>query len=85
MAPSITALTTVPASRASTAMSTLYIFFIGGFMGGLVSGFMTDAIGVRGTVIFLGVPTHQNTKLRRNPVEDFTTVDSLTGPAFILD
>ena len=40
-----------------TAMSTLYIFFIGGFMGGLVSGFLTDAIGVRGTVIFLGVPT----------------------------
>ncbi len=40
-----------------TAMSTLYIFFIGGFMGGLVSGFLTDAIGIRGTVIFLGVPT----------------------------
>ena len=38
-------------------MSTLYIFFIGGFMGGLVSGFLTDAIGVRGTVIFLGVPS----------------------------
>ena len=40
-----------------TAMSTLYIFFIGGFMGGLVSGFLTDAIGVRGTVIVLGVPS----------------------------
>jgi ABC-type branched-subunit amino acid transport system ATPase component len=40
-----------------TAMSTLYIFFIGGFMGGLVSGFLTDAIGIRATVIFLGVPT----------------------------
>jgi len=40
-----------------TAMSTLYIFFIGGFMGGLVSGFLTDAIGVRGTVIALGVPS----------------------------
>ena len=39
-----------------TAMSTLYIFFIGGFMGGLVAGFLTDAIGVRGTVIVLGVP-----------------------------
>src|SRR5215831_15430754 len=38
-------------------MSTLYIFFIGGFMGGLVSGFLTDAIGVRGTVIALGVPS----------------------------
>jgi ABC-type branched-subunit amino acid transport system ATPase component len=40
-----------------TALSTLYIFFIGGFMGGLVSGFLTDAIGIRGTVIFLGVPS----------------------------
>src|SRR6476646_9804192 len=40
-----------------TAMSTLYIFFIGGFMGGLVSGFLTDAVGVRGTVIILGVPS----------------------------
>ncbi len=40
-----------------TALSTLYIFFIGGFMGGLVSGFLTDAIGVRATVIFLGVPS----------------------------
>ena len=39
-----------------TAMSTLYIFFIGGFMGGLLAGFFTDAIGVRGTVIILGVP-----------------------------
>jgi ABC-type branched-subunit amino acid transport system ATPase component/predicted MFS family arabinose efflux permease len=40
-----------------TALSTLYIFFIGGFMGGLVSGFLTDAAGVRGTVIILGVPS----------------------------
>ena len=46
-----------------TAMSTLYIFFIGGFMGGLVSGFFTDAIGVRGTVIFLGVPTRSSAAL----------------------
>ena len=40
-----------------TAMSTLYIFFIGGFMGGLVAAFFTDTIGVRGTVILLGVPS----------------------------
>jgi ABC-type branched-subunit amino acid transport system ATPase component/predicted MFS family arabinose efflux permease len=40
-----------------TAMSTLYIFFIGGFMGGLVAAFFTDTIGVRGTVIVLGVPS----------------------------
>jgi nitroreductase len=32
--------------------------------------------------IFLGVPVHQNTRLRRNPVESFTTVDRFDGPAF---
>ena len=32
--------------------------------------------------LFLGVPTHQNTKLRRNPVESFATVDRFDGPAF---
>jgi ABC-type branched-subunit amino acid transport system ATPase component/predicted MFS family arabinose efflux permease len=40
-----------------TAMSTLYIFFIGGFMGGLISGFLTDAVGLRETAIVLGVPS----------------------------
>jgi ABC-type branched-subunit amino acid transport system ATPase component len=40
-----------------TAMATMYIFFVGGFGGGVISGFFTDAIGVRGTVIALGVPT----------------------------
>jgi len=40
-----------------TAMSTLYIFFIGGFMGGLIAGFLTDAVGVRGTVLVLGIPS----------------------------
>jgi len=30
--------------------------------------------------IFLGVPTHQNTKLRRNTVETFATVDRFDGP-----
>jgi ABC-type branched-subunit amino acid transport system ATPase component/predicted MFS family arabinose efflux permease len=40
-----------------TALSTMYIFFIGGFLGGLVAGFFTDSIGTRGTVIALGVPT----------------------------
>ncbi|MGH3691967.1 MAG: ABC transporter ATP-binding protein, partial [Acidimicrobiia bacterium] len=39
------------------AMATMYIFFIGGFGGGVLSGFLTDAIGVRGTVITLGVPS----------------------------
>lgn len=30
--------------------------------------------------IFLGVPTHQNTKLRRNDVASFATVDRFDGP-----
>ncbi len=29
--------------------------------------------------LFLGVPTHQNTKLRRNPVNSFATVDRFDG------
>lgn len=32
--------------------------------------------------IFLGVPVHQPTKLRRNPVESFTTLDRFDGPSF---
>jgi hypothetical protein len=32
--------------------------------------------------IFLGVPTHQNTKLRRNEVDSFTTVDRFDGAHF---
>ena len=40
-----------------TALSTLYIFFVGGFMGGLISGFLTDAFGLRATAIVLGVPS----------------------------
>ncbi len=34
------------------------------------------------TMIPLGRPTHEITKLRRAPVEDFTTLDSFGGPAF---
>ena len=30
--------------------------------------------------IFLGVPTHQNTRLKRNPVESFATIDHFNGP-----
>jgi ABC-type branched-subunit amino acid transport system ATPase component len=40
-----------------TAMATMYIFFIGGFLGGILSGFFTNELGIRGTVIALGVPT----------------------------
>ena len=32
--------------------------------------------------IFLGVPVHQVTKLRRQPVETFTTLDRFDGPTF---
>ena len=32
--------------------------------------------------IFLGVPTHQNTKLRRNPVNSFATIDRFDGDSF---
>jgi len=39
------------------ALSTMYIFFIGGFLGGIVAAFFTNAIGTRDTVILLGVPT----------------------------
>ncbi|HZQ59061.1 MAG TPA: MFS transporter [Acidimicrobiales bacterium] len=39
------------------ALGTMYIFFIGGFLGGIVAAFFTNAIGTRGTVIVLGVPT----------------------------
>jgi ABC-type branched-subunit amino acid transport system ATPase component/predicted MFS family arabinose efflux permease len=40
-----------------SSLTTMYIFFIGGFLGGVIAGFFTDAIGTRGTVIALGVPT----------------------------
>lgn len=36
-------------------------------------------------MIGLGYPVHQPTKLRRNPVEAFTTIDRIDGPAFTLD
>ena len=40
-----------------TALSTMYIFFIGGFGGGLIASFLVDATSVRGAVIILGVPS----------------------------
>ncbi len=33
-------------------------------------------------VIFLGYPTHQNTKLRRNAVNSFATIDRFDGDSF---
>ncbi len=39
------------------SLSTMYIFFIGGFGGGIIADFFTDAIGTRGTLIALGVPS----------------------------
>jgi nitroreductase len=32
--------------------------------------------------VFLGVPTHRNTILRRNPVDSFTTLDRFDGDRF---
>lgn len=32
--------------------------------------------------IFLGVPAHQNTRLKRRPVSGFTTLDRFDGPEF---
>ena len=40
-----------------TALATMYIFFIGGFLGGIIADFLTNGIGVRGAVILLNVPT----------------------------
>ena len=40
-----------------TPLSTMYIFFIGGFLGGLIAGFLTDTMSVHGAVIILAVPT----------------------------
>ncbi|MET0729048.1 MAG: nitroreductase family protein [Acidimicrobiales bacterium] len=36
-------------------------------------------------MICLGVPVHQPTKLRRHPVEAFTTVDRIDGPPLTID
>ena len=40
-----------------SSLTTMYIFFIGGFLGGIIAAFFTDSIGTRGTVIALGVPS----------------------------
>jgi ABC-type branched-subunit amino acid transport system ATPase component/predicted MFS family arabinose efflux permease len=40
-----------------TALATMYIFFVGGFLGGIIADVLTNGIGVRGAVIALNVPT----------------------------
>jgi ABC-type branched-subunit amino acid transport system ATPase component/predicted MFS family arabinose efflux permease len=40
-----------------TAMGVMYVVFIGGFAGGVLADFFTNAIGVRGAVLILGIPT----------------------------
>jgi ABC-type branched-subunit amino acid transport system ATPase component/predicted MFS family arabinose efflux permease len=40
-----------------TAYSTMWIFFVGGFLGGIISGFFVDAWGERATMILLSIPT----------------------------
>jgi len=39
------------------AMGVMYVVLIGGFSGSILAAFFTNAIGVRSTVILLGVPT----------------------------
>jgi ABC-type branched-subunit amino acid transport system ATPase component/MFS family permease len=39
------------------AMGVMYVVFIGGFAGSIVADFFTNAIGVRGAVLILGIPT----------------------------
>ena len=39
------------------AMGVMYVVLIGGFAGGILADFFTNAIGVRGTVLILGIPT----------------------------
>jgi ABC-type branched-subunit amino acid transport system ATPase component/predicted MFS family arabinose efflux permease len=40
-----------------TAMGVMYVVFIGGFAGGILADFFTNALGVRGAVLILGIPT----------------------------
>jgi ABC-type branched-subunit amino acid transport system ATPase component len=40
-----------------TAMGVMYVVFIGGFAGGILADFFTNAFGVRGAVLILGIPT----------------------------
>ncbi|HZR11706.1 MAG TPA: ATP-binding protein [Acidimicrobiia bacterium] len=39
------------------AMGVMYVVLIGGFAGGVLADFFTNAIGVRGAVLVIGVPT----------------------------
>src|SRR6185369_3238590 len=40
-----------------TAMGVMYVVFIGGFAGGVLADFFTNAVSVRGAVIILGIPS----------------------------
>ncbi|MEO6126319.1 MAG: nitroreductase family protein [Ilumatobacteraceae bacterium] len=63
-------------------------------LGGVITTFLARAepsaaasIGLPPTsaiaaTIFIGHPVHQPTKLRRHPVESFTTIDRFDGPEF---
>ncbi len=63
---------------------------LGGVMTTFLSRVEPDAAGdlnlpphhALAATLFLGVPEHQATKLRRGEVPDFTTVDRFDGPAF---
>jgi ABC-type branched-subunit amino acid transport system ATPase component len=40
-----------------TAMGVMYVVFIGGFAGGILADFFTNALGTRGAVLILGIPS----------------------------
>jgi ABC-type branched-subunit amino acid transport system ATPase component/predicted MFS family arabinose efflux permease len=40
-----------------TAYSTMYIFFVGGFLGGIISSLFVDSFGERTTILLLSIPT----------------------------
>jgi len=42
---------------------------------------LPDGYAIAG-MVFLGRPVHQPTRLKREPVESFSTIDTFTGPAF---
>jgi nitroreductase len=63
-------------------------------LGGVITTFLSRAEATAGPLlglpahhalaatIFLGVPEHQNTKLRRRPVAEFATLDRFDGPPY---
>jgi nitroreductase len=66
---------------------------LGGVLTTLITRVEADARPVLGLpdthalagMLFLGVPVHQPTRLRRRPVEEFATIDRFDGPPLTVD